>query len=246
MNSVPSWSYTALSQFENCPRQYQLAKVTKELPFVQSEAMIYGNLRHEQLELRVKEGKKLPDELQKMEPLIATLEKGVMANKIYDVQPELEFVFDRNLKPIHIYGQRTPKPFFLKGAWLRAKFDLVVLKDQSHMKVIDWKFGKFRPANDQLELFAGCAFKMMPELERVDTQFVYPDLNKTKTMTFFRAGADETDTVSAKSEPEIWENWLGRVNRLDKAYKADSWPCRPSGLCGWCDATPKQCAHSKK
>lgn len=246
MKNVPSWSYTALSQFENCPRQYELAKITKELPFKPSEAMNYGNLRHQQLEDRFVKGTPLPEQLASMEPLAAKIEKGVMANKIKDLQAELEFVFDRDLNPIHPYGQRSPKPFFMRGAWLRAKFDLTIVKDDSHIKVIDWKFGKFRPANDQLELFAGCAFKMLPTVERVDTQFIYPDLGKVKNLTFFRQGAEETETVSDKSESEIWEGWLARVNRLDKAYAADNWPCRPSGLCGWCDATPKQCPHSKK
>lgn len=246
MENVPAWSYTALAQFENCPRQYWLAKVSKQLPFVETEAIKDGNTQHAFLENRLTKKEPLPEHLQRVEPLFTLLERGVQAGKIKDVQAELEFVFDRNLKMIHVYGQRSPKPFFMKGAWLRAKFDLLVLKDDKTALITDWKFGKFRPAADQLELFAGIAFKALPALEMVKTSFSYPRLNQVKNMTFFRQGAEEAEDVSGKSEADIWGEWLGRVQRLDDAYAANNWPCRPSGLCGWCDATPKQCPHSKK
>lgn len=246
MNEVPSWSYTALTQFENCPRQYWLAKVAKTLPFVESEAMRDGNIQHAHLEHRWTLKQPLPDHLKRMEPLFAKLEQGVEQGKIKNVLAEAEFVFDRNMSLIHKIGQTNPKPFFMKGAWLRAKFDLFVMKDERTAYVWDYKFGKFRPDNDQLELFAAIAFRAIDTLEEIKTTFSYPRLEKTKSITFFREGGEETETTSPKDARNILGDWLGRVNRLGQAYKENNWPCRPSGLCGWCDATPKQCPHSKK
>lgn len=248
MSLVTSWSYTALNTFENCPHRYRLEKVLKVLPFEESEAMRDGNVQHKHLEDRVVEGRKLPVHLEMMEPLFSKLEKNVMSGAMSDLQAEVELVLDSNLKPVAPYGQRTPKPFFMKNAWLRAKLDLNAISgDGTRAWVWDYKFGKFRPDNDQLELFAGIVFKYLPQVDRVDTGFIYPRLNKTKNVVFFRDGCDSGDEkISTKSESAIWAGWLGRVQRVEDAMQNDKWPCRPSGLCGWCPATPKQCPHSKK
>ena len=54
---IPPWSYSALKTYETCPRKYQAEKVTKEVPFTQTDATIYGTELHLAAEEYIRDGK---------------------------------------------------------------------------------------------------------------------------------------------------------------------------------------------
>ena len=54
-----TWSYSALKQYENCPRQYNEIRVLKNYVVKENEAMRYGTEVHKALEDYVAEGKPL-------------------------------------------------------------------------------------------------------------------------------------------------------------------------------------------
>ena len=248
MNLLPSWSFTAVQEYLNCPRKYQLNRVLKVMPFVESEAMRQGNIIHKHFEDRIRVGAKFPEHLTKYEPFIQKMERKVINNEWLEMSAETEVVFDRNMELVGCWGQTSPRPWFSKSAFYRGKFDIVALISKTKAMVLDLKTGKRKPDNPQLELFAAVAFKALPDLEQVVTGYVWTKENgAVDKQTFFREGTDGlTDNVSAKSEADIWAEWLGYVERIEQSMQNNKWPCKPSGLCGWCDATPKQCPHSKK
>ena len=40
---IPAWSYSSLSNFEQCPRQFKLLKIDKVVPFKETDAIRHGN-----------------------------------------------------------------------------------------------------------------------------------------------------------------------------------------------------------
>ncbi len=247
MSLVPSWSYTAVMEYIQCPRKYQLNRVLKVMPFQETEAMRQGNIIHKAFEDRLREGKKLPEHLEHFEKFIAGMERKVMSEQWSEVGAEVEIVYDRDMQPVGSWAQTSPRPWFSKQAWFRAKFDVVAIIDKRRAFVADWKTGKRKPDLPQLELFAACAFKSLPDLEEVTTAYIWTKDAKQDKRVFYREGSDGLqEGVSEKSEAQIWGEWLGHVDRIDTSMQQDKWPCKPTGLCGWCDATPKQCPHSKK
>lgn len=100
--------------------------------------------------------------------------------------------------------------------------------------IVTHNTGKRKPDSDQLMLFAGFEFAMRPEIEKVKTGFVWLKDKKIDSETFER-----------KDIPMIWGHFLPKVEKLERAYEKDEWPCRPSGLCHYCPATRLQCKNAK-
>ena len=213
-----AWSYSALSAFETCPRQYFLTKVTKEVKEEESQALRWGNTAHKMLENRVKANKPLPETMEQHEPLIAKLVKLPG-----EIKPEWKLAFTREMKLTD---------FFAKDVWLRGVFDLTVIQDKKAL-ILDWKTGKRRPNSDQLKLFALMAFYALPKIDRVDTAFYWLN-QQTQDIEHF--------TRKPGALTRLWDNFLPRVSRLEQAFVNENFPAKPSGLCrGWCPCT--SCPH---
>lgn len=220
MNKAPAWSFSSLNDYTNCPRAYQLKRVTKECKQSETEAMRHGTIQHEHLEFRVAKGTTLPDELQWMEPKIKLMEDS--GGKLVAEQA------------VGLTKGLTPTEFFSKDVWVRGKLDLTV-QFPEYSVVLDWKTGKRKFDSDQLMLFAGFEFAARPEIDRVKTGYVW-----------LKSKAIDSEEFRRKDVPIIWGHFMPKVERLNKSYEKDDWPCRPSGLCGWCPATKAQCKNSKK
>ena len=50
MTKVAPWSFSRLKSFEQCPKQFYHEKILKAFPFVQTEAILYGNEFHKAAE----------------------------------------------------------------------------------------------------------------------------------------------------------------------------------------------------
>ena len=202
-------SYSALKQFDNCPKQYQMQRVTREVKPTSGEASLYGERIHKQLEKRLR-GETLLDESIKYEVLCQAFEKLTGELLI-----EQELTLNKNLKPTGWWDE---------DAWLRSKLDVLVLN--KHKAIIaDWKTGKYRPDYSQLELFALQIFKHYPQIEYVKTNFIW-----LKDMRM------DTQIFMVEQAPALWDRLLTKIHRVEAALEANNWPAKPSGLCPWCPA----------
>lgn len=213
--TIPPWSYSSLTKYETCPRQYWLTRVAKKVVEKQTEATLWGNQVHGALEARVKDKTPLPGPMQKWEPLAA----------MFDGKPkvftETRFSLTRNL---------TKTKWNVADTWCRGIVDIgCESKEKGFLG--DWKTGKVKHDSSQLKLFAAMFMQYKPYIEVVDTGFVWLADNKMTKETFTR-----------KDLPEIWEDFISRSLRLEHSYKTDKWLPKPSGLCqGWCPAGRENC-----
>jgi len=214
-------SYSAIKQYEICPKQYKLQRITREVKASFGEASIYGNRIHDQLDLRLKDAAKdpLPDESAKYEQLVVGIEAmpGVILS-----ENEMTLNIDLN-----------PTGWWDKDAWLRSKIDVLVMHEDSAV-VIDWKTGKHRPDFSQLELFAIQTFKHYPDINQIKSSFVWLKDMKMDHMTYDRSDA-----------PILWAKLLARIANIEKSLADDKWPATPSGLCPWCPVESHMCEFKR-
>lgn len=205
------WSFSSMSTFVNCPKQYQLTYVNPVIPYQETEATIWGSSVHKALEDYVGAGIELNE---KYHPYRKWGDKilSMPGEKFVEKQMAL----NANLEPVG---------FDDKSAWCRGIIDVCII-DGKRAATFDYKTGKVRPDSDQLKLFAGFVFQHYPEVEYVKTAYIWLKFDQTTVKKYTR------DDL-----PEIWEHFMAKSERLKKAYEKDVWVPKPSGLCrGWCGA----------
>ena len=204
-----AWSYSALSAFETCPRQYHEMRVKKAWPDPPGEAQQFGTLVHKYLENRIDKGTALPVFLNHIEPIVKKLEdtKGV-------VQAEYKYALNEKLQPVE---------FFARDTWVRAVGDVVKVHEDRAL-ALDWKTGKYRDGDDQLKVQSNVMFATMPHVQKIGVVYAWIKDKRTTVRTFER-----------KDVPMIWQEFLPRVKRMELAHANKDYPPKPSGLCRkWC------------
>lgn len=216
---IPPWSFSSLSKFETCPRQYQMVRVTKQVKDLQGEAAIWGDRVHKALEQRVLTKQPLPEGMQQWERIVAKFD-----NPKGKVFTETQIALTRNLQPCE---------WMDADAWVRGIVDIGVDAGKT-VVAFDWKTGKVKPEMTQLELFAALLMHAKPYVQVVKTGYIWLNHNKLTRETYAR------DDL-----PRIWDGYNIRVARLEDAYMKDTWIPKPSGLCGkWCPVSHKLCEFS--
>ena len=204
-----SWSYSALKNFETCPRRYYNYNVAKDVKEPMSDALVQGNALHAAFEARVAKGTPLPLGMGMHEGLLAKL-----AAAQGDVYTE---------RKLGLASDFSPTTFFGKNVWFRTVLDYTnVLNDRA--TVIDYKTG--RPADDmtQLQLAAVTMFAHAAKVNKVNVALAFVAHDQIERATFTRQ-----DTT------EIWGEILPRVSRLVEARQTQNYPPKPGGLCRkWC------------
>lgn len=217
----PPWSFSSLTSFETCPKQYYHKKVLKDVVEIPHEATTWGTTVHTHLENRVRNDTPLPEELAHYESLVTAI-----TGRGGDVLVEQELAVTSDFRPTE---------WTSSDAWCRGIIDLGVLTGKKGV-LLDWKTGKRKPDLDQLKLFAGLAFAHYPELEEVQTGFIWLKVGKIDKKTYTR------DDL-----PAIWQHFAPRVVRLYRAYSSATFAPKPSGLCnGWCPVPHSKCQFSSK
>jgi hypothetical protein len=209
---MSAWSYTALTSFETCPRKHYLTRVSREVVEPESEVLRWGNSVHKALENKIKADTPLPTGMEQWDKIVTKL-----LNVEGDVFTEQQLALNEQLQPTG---------WFDKDVWVRGVIDAGVDAGKKVL-ALDWKTGKVKPDSDQLKLFAALVLHHKPAAEKVLTGFVWLAHGRTTTATYSRADL-----------PGIWNDFLPRVKRLDRAFEENAWPAKPSGLCrGWCPCT---------
>lgn len=223
-----TWSFSALQQFEQCPKAYAHKRFYCDVIEQETEALRDGNRVHAAAEQAIKGEKvKEPDQLPRLEPFLGLFLK--QRDKGATVEAEVEVVLTENMEPVS---------WFDKRAWYRGKLDVVITNGQK-TSYFDWKAGRVKDDPDQLKICCASLAITRPEIEVFNPKYVWL---KEKQAT--GCGELTKDDVA-----KIWEETLARVARMKKAWEVETFPARPSGLCKWktgqCPAFDK-CKYRKE
>lgn len=224
VNKPFSWSYTALLDFENCPRAYAAKRVYKTAKEGESEAMRWGNAVHKALELRLKNKTPLPETMAKWEKYARAFETSPAVESIHC---ELEMAIDRQFGFTEWFG---------RGTWARAKLDLMLMTERgATARIYDYKTGKnMKDDETQLRLFALFTLLRFPQVERVVSHNIWLEHDKVSTMPV---------TVMREWTNGYWAEFTERVARMEEAWAHEKFPERPSGLCkAYCPVL--ECAYN--
>ena len=219
--SIAPWSFSKAKAFEQCPKQFYHEKILKQYPVEETDAMRYGTEFHKACEDYIKSEAPLPKKFDFIQQTLDALneKRGIkMCEQKLGLTADLE-----------------PCGFFDKRVWFRGIADLVIIDVLTGVAwVIDYKTGKSLKYADkgQLELMALIVFKHYPQITRVKAGLL-----------FVIAKGLVKEEYEIDSESNLWEKWLGFYGRMQKAFEADVWNPRPSGLCNrHCPVL--ECAHN--
>lgn len=218
--NVPPWSFSSLTKFETCPRQYQHVRVLRDVKEPPTEHTIWGNKVHKALELRLLEKTPLPTGMEQWEAIASKFD-----NTKGQLFTEQQYALTRNLEPC---AWNAP------DCWHRGIIDVGIDGGKKAM-LADWKTGKVKPS-DQLKLSAMSLMSAKGYITKVSTAFIWLAYDKVTKEVYTREHLSEA-----------WEGFIVRADRLQAAYEKDRWPARPSGLCkGWCPVPYKMCEFSER
>ena len=221
MSKAAPWSFSRIKAFEQCPKQFYHEKVLKQYPFIQTEAMIYGNEFHKACEDYIGKGEALPERFMYIKDALDKLNqrKGV---KICEQR-------------LGVTANLEPCTFGARNVWFRGIVDLAILDEDSGIGwTIGYKTGKSAKYADkgQLELMALAIFAHYPKITSIRAGLLFVVANKLVK-----------ETYEVADRANLWEKWASNYATMEKAFEADVWNPRPSGLCKrHCPVT--ECAHN--
>lgn len=200
-----AWSYSALKNFETCPKRYLHYNVLKDVVEPESTQLAEGNRLHDVFAKRLSKGAGLPLGYAQFESMLARI---AAAPGTLSVEQKLA-----------ITGDFQPVGFFGKGVWARSVIDAVVVSGTTAV-VFDWKTGKPSVDETQLAIMAGTIFVHQPQVTRVKAALVFVHHQHTEPAEYVR-----------EDQASIWNEIIPRVRALQKAIATQEYPPRPSGLC---------------
>ena len=217
-----SWSYTRLRDYENCPRQYRWKHVARNKE-PESEEQLWGERVHEALDQRAS-GRPLPAGMESLEKLGRTIDRAK--------QLGVEVVHEKEKGQIAFTRELHLTEWFAKNVYGRVIIDLALI-GPTHAVIVDYKTGKKRDDDLQLKIFAGVGFIKYPDVQTIETRYVWTNGSPSTIKSYSRADA-----------PWIWNDILPRVDRMETGIARGQWQPRPSGLCGWCPVM--ECEHNTR
>lgn len=202
----PIYSFTFLNLYRNiCPYQAYRRHIKKDLPFIETAAMQFGNKVHSALELRVGGGKPLPKDMQRYEKFAAPF---------YAMKAKAEM-------KLGITKAGAACEFFAKDVWLRGKADIVVTNGDNAL-LADWKTGSAREDPFELECQALLLHAKFPNLKSIEGVYVW--------LKDDRVG--QKHNVSHTSDTFTYVQRI--VADLEEDMRNNDFEKRRGGLCDWC------------
>lgn len=210
-----SWSFSALTRFENCPKQYYHINVTKDFKDEDSQWAADGKVIHDGFYNRIIKGTPFPIPIRFLEPI---------AKPFVDAEGEkhgeMKLTINKKFEPVD---------WFANDAWLRVVIDLLIVRGSKAI-LVDWKTGKVKDDFTQMRLCAAVLQQYMPELDFFTLVYVW---------TSHKQVTKKTATLSMNRN--LWNELLPRVSKIEDAIRETTFPARPSGLCKWCPV--RTCPH---
>lgn len=237
-------SYSSISAYETCPKQFYHLRIAKDVKQEESKEMAWGNLVHKALENNIKYQRPLPENMVMYQWGLDVVAKRQADTALY---AELDAA---------ITEEFSATGFWDSDCWVRGKIDVLAM-DEAQTKAMngDWKTGKTKPNSQQLTLSTLLCFHSYPALEKVRTVFFWlPEQDPRKRTTqklFIRRDDGALQTTDDKGKQvtlsfeEAWEPFVNTIDQMKWSLQHDTWPAKPSGLCkAWCPVL--SCAHNGK
>lgn len=213
------YSYSAIKDFESCPRKFNEVRNLKRFRSQPTEATLYGTSVHLAFEEFIKDGKPLPPSFVHYAPF---------------VEPLAKFKGDiRCEEKLGIRKDFTPCEFFAKDAWFRGIPDYLALNHANGVaRVADYKTGKTSRFADSAQL----------ELMAVMVMINHPTIHTVKGVLLFVVAGDVIKSEYTREQmPTILSKWAGRANAIEVAMDAGVWNPKSSGLCKFCPVSEAVC-----
>jgi hypothetical protein len=224
MAELKTWSYSAATTYEQCPKKYFHIYVAKDVKTDNnSPVLLYGNEVHKAAEEYVGKGKPLPEKFSQFKP---TLDKLIQIPG--DKLCEFKMGMTKNLEPCG---------FFDSNVWWRGVADLLILDREKGLATsVDYKTGKSSQKADtrQLSLLSIAIFKHFPEIKVVKAGLIFlvaKDLVK--------------DVHHVDNIDDLWAEWGHLIKRIEGSYESNVFNALPNYLCkSYCPVN--SCAHCGK
>ena len=210
-----TWSYTMLSTFEECPRKFHSRYILKEKE-PPSPALEKGREIHKQCEDYLRGGDVAPF------LAVASVRNSAKGKKLAVEQK------------MGLNGQMEPVGFFEDNVWGRGAADVIILDDAKAF-MVDWKTGKVREKEDQLAILSHAfVFPHYPRIQEITACNIFLEHGKTGAIRKY------TRDQSAA----FWQQFLPRIERMEKAVESNSFSMMPGPLCSWCHVS--QCPNNRR
>lgn len=221
---APSFSYSSLSQFITCPKQYEAHKVLKYVPFTDTVATLYGKDVHSAAEHYIRSGTVLPEKYQYVKSSLDTL-NSIKGDKFCELELGIA---------IHD-GQYELCDFGFEGRYWRGIADLVIINEaEQKAYIVDYKTGKSAKYADtkQLALLAAAVFLKWPAIKVI------------KGMLLFVVSKEVIkESYTYEDRFKIFDTLKEYLMQREVAYETGVFNTKPNGLCRqWCQAT--RCVHN--
>lgn len=207
-----AFSYSAIKDFQNCPRKYHETRILKHYKQADSTATLYGTAAHRAFELYIQDGTPLPENFAQYQRFVEPLTKIKG-----EIKCELKLGITADFKPCE---------FFAKDVWFRGLPDYLALNHETGIaRVVDFKTGKSSRYADtsQLELMAAMIM------------IHYPSVNVVKGMLLFVVADDMVKAEFTRAQlPTILSKWAGEASMIEAAVGSGVWNAKSSGLCKFC------------
>lgn len=204
------WSYSRLSTYRDCPRQYQYKYVEKMDGFRESSpAASRGSELHEKAEQYLK------GELKIYPPEFQRVSAHAMSLKMKGAQPEVKIAVTAEWKPC---DYNDPATYF------RCIIDVIHYEpEEKYLEIQDWKTGqKYDSHATQLEQYVAVAAAHYPEATEYRTRLIYIDQGLVTPPKI-------TQPVRLKPIRLLIDG------EIKNAEEDTIYPTRAGGHCRWCD-----------
>jgi hypothetical protein len=203
------WSWSALKDFNTCPRQYNEVRVKQNFKKEENVHSNTGKLIHTALELYVRDNVDLPPEYKSYEKYVRPL--------LDETSGSVHTEFKVAVRP-----DKLPCAFDSDDYWVRGIIDLLILDHDNHTAyIVDYKTGNNRYADlRQLKLMACLVFAHYDDIDICRVGLLFLNFND------FIPAVYERGNLAG-----LWSSFSMDLARLDMAFKLDKWAPNPTGLC---------------
>ena len=210
MTDILAWSHSRVDDYKRCPRMMWHKAIKKDVPFVKTEQMKWGDRVHKALEYRVRDKVPLTGEFEQYEPIARAIDAApghVLCENKITLNPGL-----------------TPTGYFAEDAYVRVIVDVMKINGTVGF-MGDYKTGKIKFDEAQLKLFAAVGFQAYPEVQRWTTAYIW---TKDKII--------DPAVYTRDQLPQMWTELLQVPAEMQKSHVLNHWPAKPGRGCKWCGA----------
>ena len=209
-------TFTIMNTYDICPHQMMRRYIRKDLKFVETPEMRWGNQVHEAMEYRMG-GKPLPENMRHWEPIALAIAER-------KPRTEQQLAISHKGTPAEYWGKGEAAPFF------RGKNDITLINGTKAM-LLDFKTGGSKYEKPfELETNAMLIHAHNPHLTEIVGSFVW--LKEGRIGEAYPL----TDTRSTFAAVH------NKAEEIRDCMATNEWPKKKGPLCNWCNVF--DCEHN--